>query len=235
MKKIIKLIIILIIPINFSYAKDNLSKVDNLFYIDQMNSYDENFALYFKTREKAILARGESSNYINDFPKDLYIYNYQTKESSPLISYEWFPKRAKYFLKEYDFPVFPDDFAYYLLNDNKTLIMISATKNLKANFKFDIFERKLELYPVNGKFEFIISSIAKSCGYNEFKENYKCFRHTALYISLPPISSTSLLLTIRFVNGPWVPSMHSIHIADNLNTLSARGMHSNISPIFSCL
>ena len=174
MKKIIKLIIILIIPINFSYAKDIFSTVDNLFYIDQMNSYDKNFALYFKTREKAILARGESSNYINDFPKDLYIYNYQTKESSPLISYEWFPKRAKYFLKEYDFPVFPDDFAYYLLNDNKTLIMISATKNLKANFKFDIFERKLELYPVNGKFEFIISSIAKSCGYNEFKENYKC-------------------------------------------------------------
>tara|TARA_B100000579_G_scaffold39666_1_gene27748 strand:+ start:316 stop:879 length:564 start_codon:yes stop_codon:yes gene_type:complete len=174
MKKIIKLIIILIIPINFSYAKDNLSTVDNLFYIDQMNSHDQNFALYFKTREKAILAKGENSNYINDFPKDLYIYNYRTKESSPLISYEWFPKKAKYFLKEYDFPVFPDDFAYYLLNDNKTLIMISATKNLKANFKFDIFERKLELYPVNGKFEFIISSIAKSCGYNEFKENYKC-------------------------------------------------------------
>ena len=174
MKKIIKLIIILIIPINFSYAKDNLSTVDNLFYIDQMNSHDQNFALYFKTREKAILAKGENSNYINDFPKDLYIYNYRTKESSPLISYEWFPKKAKYFLKEYDFPVFPDDFAYYLLNDNKTLIMISATKNLKANFKFDIFERKLELYPVNGKFDFIISSIAKHCGYSEFKENYKC-------------------------------------------------------------
>ena len=77
-------------------------------------------------------------------------------------------------MKEYDFPVFPDDFAYYLLNDNKTLIMISATKSLKANFKFDIFERKLELYPVNGKFDFIISSIAKHCGYSDFKENYKC-------------------------------------------------------------
>ena len=174
MKKIIKLIIILIIPINFSYAKDNFSTVDNLFYIDQMNSYDENFALYFKTREKAILASGESSNYINDFPKDLYIYNYKTKESSPLISYEWFPKRAKYYLQEYNFPVFPDDFAYYLLDDNKTLVMISAIKSLKANFKFDIYERKLELYPANGKFEFIISSIAKNCGYNEFKENYKC-------------------------------------------------------------
>ena len=139
-----------------------------------MNSHNKNFALYFKGREKSILARGEDENYINDYPKDLYIYDYETKSSSPLISYEWFPTRAKYFLEEYDFPVFPDDFAYYLLNDNKTLIMISATKNLKANFKFDIFERKLELYPVNGKFEFIISSIAKSCGYNKFKENYKC-------------------------------------------------------------
>ena len=29
----------------------------------------------------------------------------------------------------------PDDFAYYLLKDNKTLVMISAVKSLKANFK----------------------------------------------------------------------------------------------------
>ena len=174
MKKIIELTIILILSINYLHAKDDLSTVDNLFYLDQMNSHDENFALYFKTREKAILAKGESSNYINDFPKDLYIYNYKTKESSPLISYEWFPKRAKYYLQEYDFPVFPDDFAYYLLDDNKTLVMISAIKSLRANFKFDIYERKLELYPINGKFEFIISSIAKNCGYSDFKENYKC-------------------------------------------------------------
>ena len=127
--------------------------------IDQMNSHNENFALYFKTREKAVLARGENSNYINDFPKDLYIYNYKTKESLPLISYEWFPKTAKYFLQDYNFPVFPDDFAYYLLKDNKTLVMISAVKSLKANFKFDIIDKKLELYPANGKFAFIISSI----------------------------------------------------------------------------
>ena len=100
--------------------------------------------------------------------------DYKTKTSFPLISYEWFPKRAKYFLKEYDFPVFPDDFAYYLLKDNKTLVMISAVKNLNANFKFDISEKKLELYPKNGKFDFIISSIAKNCGHDNFKENYKC-------------------------------------------------------------
>ena len=148
--------------------------VDNLFHIDQMNSHDENFALYFKPREKAILARGENSNYINDFPKDLFIYDYKTKSSSPLISYEWFPARAKYFLKEYSFPVFPDDFAYYLLEDNRTLVMISAVKSLNKNFKFDINKKKLELYPKNGKFNFIISSIAKSCGHNNFNDNYKC-------------------------------------------------------------
>ena len=169
------LIIILLLSIQqLSFAKDKEFKPDDLFYIDQMNSYNGDYALYFKTREKAILARGEDSNYINDYPKDLYIYDYKTKSSSPLISYEWFPTRAKYFLEEYNFPVFPDDFAYYLLKDNNTLVMISAVKSLDANFKFDIAKKKLELYPKNGKFDFIISSIAKNCGHDSFKENYKC-------------------------------------------------------------
>ena len=172
-KKLIILIIILSFK-NLVLAEENKSQIDSLFHIDQMNSHNENFALYFKTREKAILARGENSNYINDFPKDLYMYDYKTKISSPLISYEWFPKRAKYFLEEYDFPVFPDDFAYYLLKDNKTLVMISAVKSLNANFKFDISKKKLELYPKNGKFDFIISSIAKNCGHSKFEDNYKC-------------------------------------------------------------
>ena len=174
MKRIILIIIILLSLKNSAMAENEISVVDNLFHIDQMNSHNENFALYFKVREKAILAKGEESNYINDFPKDLYIYDYKTKSSSPLISYEWFPNRAKFFLEEYNFPVFPDDFAYYLLKDNKTLIMISAVKSLKANFKFDIKERKLELYPLNGKFDFIISSIAKNCGHYKLEENYKC-------------------------------------------------------------
>ena len=173
MKKV--LIIFLLLSIQqLSFAKDNEFKADDLFYIDQMNSHNDEYALYFKTREKAILARGEDSNYINDYPKDLYIYDYKTKSSSPLISYEWFPASAKYFLEEYDFPVFPDDFAYYLLKDNNTLVMISAVKSLNANFKFDITKKKLELYPKNGKFDFIISSIAKNCGHDSFKENYKC-------------------------------------------------------------
>ena len=174
MKKTLLLIVILLSFKNFGLAQDNYYDVDKLFHIDQMNSHNENFALYFKTREKAILARGERSNYINDYPKDLYIYDYQSKKSSPLISYEWFPAQARYYLQEYDFPVFPDDFAYYLLKDNQTLVMISAVKSLKANFKFDIVKKKLELYPTNGKFDFIISSFAKSCGHTKFEDNYKC-------------------------------------------------------------
>ena len=173
MKKVLIIFLLLCVQ-QSSFAKDNEFKVDDLFYIDQMNSHNDDYALYFKTREKAILARGEDSNYINDYPKDLYIYDYKTKSSSPLISYEWFPTRAKYFLEEYNFPVFPDDFAYYLLKDNNTLVMISAVKSLDANFKFDIAKKKLELYPKNGKFDFIISSIAKNCGHDSFKENYKC-------------------------------------------------------------
>ena len=41
-------------------------------------------------------------------------------------------------------------------------------------FKFDIDKKKLELYTKNGKFDFIIFSIAKNCGHDAFKENYKC-------------------------------------------------------------
>ena len=174
MSRIILLIIFLFSLTKTTIAKDNEFLADDLFHIDKMNSHNKNFALYFKGREKSILAKGESVNYINDFPKDLYIYDYKTKNSSPLISYEWFPSQAKYYLEEYDFPVFPDDFAYYLLKDNKTLVMISAVKSLNANFKFDIIEKKLELYPTNGKFDFIISSFAKNCGHFKFKDSYKC-------------------------------------------------------------
>ena len=59
-------------------AKENEFTINELFHIDKMNSYNNNFALYFKTREKSVLARGEISNYINDYPKDLYIYDYQS-------------------------------------------------------------------------------------------------------------------------------------------------------------
>ena len=129
-----------------------------------MNSHDKSFLFILKLEIKLVLARGEDFNYVTDFPQDLYIYNYKTKTSSPLISYEWFPSQAKYLLNEYNFPVFPEDFAYYLLKDNNTLVMISAVKNINKNFKFDIANKKLNQYPLNGKFDFIISSFAKNCG-----------------------------------------------------------------------
>jgi hypothetical protein len=174
---VIKLIVTLFTLIfisNSAIAENTESSVNSLFYIGQMNSHDKNFSLYFKTREKAILARGEDFNYVTDFPQDLYIYDYKTKTSSPLISYEWFPSQVKYLLEDYNFPVFPEDFAYYLLKDNNTLIMISAIKNIKKNFKFDIANKKLNHYPSSGKLDFIISSIAKNCGHSNLKENYKC-------------------------------------------------------------
>ena len=174
MKKLIVTLFTLIFISNSVIAENTESSANNLFHIGQMNSYDKHFALFFKTRDKAVLARGEDYNYVTDFPQDLYIYNYKTKISSPLISYEWFPSQAKYLLESYDYPVFPEDFAYYLLKDNNTLVMISAIKNINKNFKFDIANKKLNRYPSNGKFDFIISSIAKDCGHSNLKENYKC-------------------------------------------------------------
>ena len=174
MNNFIIAIFVLIFFINTSSVKSEESTLDKLFHIGQMSSHDKKFSLYFKTREKAILARGEDYNYVTEFPQDLYIYNHKTKISSSLISYEWFPSQAKYLLDSYDYPVFPEDFAYYLLKDNNTLIMISAIKNINKNFKFDIANKKLNQYPSSGKFDFIISSIAKNCGHSKLKENYKC-------------------------------------------------------------
>jgi|TARA_B100000767_G_C19735929_1_gene523929 hypothetical protein len=174
MKKSFLIIFSLLLLSNLSFADDQEDSANNLFHIGKMNSHDKNFVLYFKTRVKSVLARGEDHNYFTDFPQDLYIYHYKTKVSSPLISYEWFPSQAKYLLEDYDFPVFPEDFAYYLLKDNNTLIMVSAVKNIKKSFRFDIANKKLNHHSTGGKLNFIISSIAKECGHSSLKENYKC-------------------------------------------------------------
>ena len=139
-----------------------------------MQSYNNDFTLYFKARNKAVLARGEEFNYITDYPQDLYIYNHDTKSDESLISYDWFPSRAQHIIENYDFPVFPEDFAYYLLNDNNTLIMVSAIKNINANLVFDISKRNLKRYDKKNKLDFIISSIAKKCGYLSLEEKYNC-------------------------------------------------------------
>ena len=68
---------------------------DDYFFVGKMESYNKDFTLYFKTREKAILSRGEDFNYITDYPQDLYIYNHKLKTDEPLITYEWFPSYVK--------------------------------------------------------------------------------------------------------------------------------------------
>ena len=151
-----------------------LPNLDDIFYIGKMDSHNNDFVLFFKTREKAILARGEEFNYITDYPQDLYIYDKKTKKTEPLITYEWFPRIAKFYLSNYDFPVFPEDFAYYLMQDNKTLIMVSAVKNINQNLKFNISTKKLNKYSTKGKLDFIVSSISKDCGFSSMEDTYEC-------------------------------------------------------------
>jgi hypothetical protein len=49
------IIVFLFLSINqLSLANDNEYNVADLFFIDQMNSHNDDFALYFKPRDKAI-------------------------------------------------------------------------------------------------------------------------------------------------------------------------------------
>lgn len=177
MNKIVLILIIFIFLINNSLSKD---LTDNLFFIGKMDSHDNKFSLYFKTRESKILSRGENTSYITDYPQDLYIYDYTSKKTLPLITYDWFPSVAKKILRDYDFPVFPEDFAYYLLKDNNTLIMVSANKNLSHNLIYDIKQKKLRSYETKSKLSFIISSYAKSCGYTNLNSTFECKLHKPL-------------------------------------------------------
>ncbi len=189
MKKLIIFLLSLFLP-NFLLAETNFKNYDDYFYVGKMNSHHEKFTLYFKTRQKAILAKGELSNYINDYPQDLYLYDHTTKQDQPIISYDWFPKEIKKIARAYNYPLFPEDFAYYLLNDNNTLILVSAQKRFYQNLKFDIQNKKLSLEDKNGKLDFIISSYAKSCGFSSLKDNFEC----RLY---KPLISSNLISSIE--------------------------------------
>jgi len=68
---------------------------EEVFNVGKMLSHDDKFTLYFKTREKAVLAKGKEFNYINDYPQDLYILYNDTGKISPVITYDWFPKNVK--------------------------------------------------------------------------------------------------------------------------------------------
>jgi len=152
-------------------VKENFEEVFN---VGIMISHDDKFTLYFRTREKAVLARGEEFNYIEDYPQDLYILYNDTGKTSPLITYDWFPKKVKELGSNYNLPVFPEDYAYYLLSDNKTLIMISGIKSIRSNFKFNLQDNKLEKLPTDNDYKLYISSLLKDCGYKDISDTYKC-------------------------------------------------------------
>ena len=154
-----------------SPIKQNFGEVFN---VGKMLSHDDKFTLYFKTREKAVLARGEEFNYITDYPQDLYILYNDTGKISPVITYDWFPKKVKELGTKYNLPVFPEDYAYYLLSDNETLIMISGIKSIRSNFKFNLKNSILEKLPLNNDYNLYVSSLLKNCGYQDISDTYKC-------------------------------------------------------------
>ena len=148
--------------------------VEEVFNVGKMLSHDNKFTLYFRSREKAVLAKGEEFNYITDYPQDLYILYNDTGKIDPVITYDWFPKKVKELGLSYNLPVFPEDYAYYLLSDNETLIMISGTKSIRSNFKFNLKTNKLEKLPRDNNYKLFVSSLLKDCGYKDINATYKC-------------------------------------------------------------
>jgi len=176
-----KLFLCYIVLFSFFYAAVNSEETyptkpnfQEIFNIGQMLSHDNKFTLYFKTREKAVLARGEEFNYITDYPQDLYILYNDSGKISPVITYDWFPKKVKELGSNYNLPVFPEDYAYYLLNDNETLVMISGIKSIRSNFKFNLRNNELIKLPEDNNYKLYISSLLKDCGYKNINSTYNC-------------------------------------------------------------
>ena len=178
MKKIFSYFIFFFLFFNLEGNSDEIHPIkenfEEVFNVGTMLSHDDQFTLYFRTREKAVLARGEEFNYITDYPQDLYILYNDTGKTSPVITYDWFPKKAKELSLSYNLPVFPEDYAYYLLSDNETLIMISGIKSFRSNFKFNLKNNKLEKLPADNNYKLYISSLLKDCGYKDISATYKC-------------------------------------------------------------
>ena len=178
MKRFFPYLIFFYLIFNIEGKGDEINPVkpnfEEIFNIGAMLSHDDKFTLYFKTREKAVLAKGEEFNYITDFPQDLYIIYNDTGTASPLITYDWFPTKVKELSSNYDLPIFPEDYAYYLLSDNQTIIMISAVKSINKNFKYNINTDTLEALAENNQYNFLISSILKGCGFKNMNSLYEC-------------------------------------------------------------
>ena len=178
MKKLSTYFIFFFIFFNIEGNSDEISPIkknfEEVFNVGKMISHDDKFTLYFRTREKAVLAKGKEFNYINDYPQDLYILYNDTGKISPVITYDWFPKKVKELGSNFNLPVFPEDYAYYLLSDNETLIMISGIKSIRSNFKFNLKKNKLEKLPDNNNYKLYISSLLRTCGYKDMSSTYKC-------------------------------------------------------------
>ena len=178
MKKLSTYFIFFFLFFNIEGNSNEVSPVqqdfEEVFNVGKMLSHDDKFTLYFRTREKAVLARGEEFNYINDYPQDLYILHNDTGSSSAVITYDWFPDKVRELGSNYNLPVFPEDYAYYLLSDNETLIMISGIKSIRSNFKFNLKKNELEKLPADNNYKLYISSLLKDCGYKDIDSTYKC-------------------------------------------------------------
>ena len=184
MNKLFLYFIFFFLFFNIEGNSDEISPVkhdyEEIFNVGKMISHDDKFTLYFRTREKAVLARGEKFNYITDYPQDLYILYNDTGKTNPIITYDWFPQKVKELDLNYNLPVFPEDYAYYLLSDNETLIMISGIKSIRSNFKFNLKNNKLEKLPMNNDYKLYISSLLKNCSYKDIHSTYKCFFYKPL-------------------------------------------------------
>ena len=178
MKKSFFCFVIFFLFLNIEGNSEEISPIkknfEEIFNIGRMNSHDNRFTLYFKTRKNAVLARCKEFNYINDYPQDLYILHKDTGSISPVITYDWFPDKVKELGSFYNLPVFPEDYAYYLLSDNETLIMISGIKSIRTNFKYNLKKNELEKLPLDNNYNLYISSLLKNCGYKDINSTYKC-------------------------------------------------------------
>ena len=178
MKKIFLYFIFFSLFFNLKVNSDEMSPIkkdhNEVFNVGKMISHDDKFTLYFKTRDKAVLAKGEEFNYITDYPQDLYILYNDSGKIKPLITYDWFPNKVKELGSNYNLPLFPEDYAYYLLSDNETLIMISGIKSIRTNFRYNLKKNKLEKLPKNNNYKLYISSLLKDCGYKDINSTYKC-------------------------------------------------------------
>ena len=83
MKKLLIYFILFFLFFNIEGNSNEISPVkqnfEEVFNVGKMLSHDDKFTLYFRTREKAVLAKGEEFNYITDYPK-IYIFYIMIQE-----------------------------------------------------------------------------------------------------------------------------------------------------------